>query len=86
MASRGSLARAPGDYTNVGVRGRRTGVTYSQRNLDENGMETVLGIFSSPKKPSPLKQAILADSDATEGKSRGRDTLFSPPCPLRLLE
>lgn len=41
---------------------RRTGVTLEQRPLDINGMEEITGIFSSPRKPSPLKQVTLVES------------------------
>jgi hypothetical protein len=41
---------------------RRTGVTLEQRPLDLNGMEEITGIFSSPRKPSPLKQVTLVES------------------------
>lgn len=41
---------------------RRTGVTLDQRPLDLNGIEEITGIFSSPRKPSPLKQMILMQS------------------------
>lgn len=41
---------------------RRTGVTLDQRPLDLNGMEEITGIFSSPRKPSPLKQVTLMQS------------------------
>jgi centromere protein C len=43
---------------------RRTGVTLDQRPLDHNGIEEISGIFSSPRKPSPLKNVmVLEDSD-----------------------
>lgn len=41
---------------------RRTGVTLEQRPLDINGMEEITGIFSSPRKPSPLKQVTMMES------------------------
>lgn len=44
------------------IKGRRTGVTLEQRPLDINGMEEITGIFSSPRKPSPLKQMTLMAS------------------------
>lgn len=42
------------DYSNIGKVGRRTGVTLAPRPLDEHGLEEVTGLFSSPKKPSPV--------------------------------
>ncbi|ERF71442.1 hypothetical protein EPUS_06824 [Endocarpon pusillum Z07020] len=44
------------DYSAVGTAGRRTGVTLPQGKLDENGLEEITGLFSSPVKPSPVKQ------------------------------
>ncbi|KAF2205403.1 hypothetical protein GQ43DRAFT_437029 [Delitschia confertaspora ATCC 74209] len=41
-------------FFNVGVQGRKTGITLVDRGLrDEHGMEPVSGIFSSPAKPTP---------------------------------
>ncbi|WEW61835.1 mitotic fidelity of chromosome transmission- protein [Emydomyces testavorans] len=45
------------DFGNVGVAGRRTGVTLEKGKLDEHGMEEIDGMFSSPEK-SPLKRNI----------------------------
>lgn len=45
------------DFSNIGKVGRRTGATLAPRKLDEYGMEEVSGMFSSPKKPSPVKAA-----------------------------
>lgn len=41
---------------------RRTGVTLDQRPLDANGIEEISGIFSSPRKPSPLKNVTILES------------------------
>jgi len=43
------------DFSNIGKVGRRTGATLAPRKLDEFGMEEVSGMFSSPRKPSPIK-------------------------------
>lgn len=40
---------------------RRTGITLPQQRLDEHGLEEVSNLFSSPRKPSPLKNVINAD-------------------------
>ncbi|KAF7502843.1 hypothetical protein GJ744_004998 [Endocarpon pusillum] len=45
------------DYSAVGTAGRRTGVTLPQGKLDENGLEEITGLFSSPVKPSPVKSS-----------------------------
>ncbi|EXJ93292.1 hypothetical protein A1O1_01684 [Capronia coronata CBS 617.96] len=50
------------DYSAIGKLGRRTGVTLDQRPLDANGMEEISGIFSSPRKPSPLKKMTTMES------------------------
>lgn len=47
---------------------RRTGLTLPQQKLDEHGLEEVSDLFSSPKKPSPLKQMFTA-ADVDEGES-----------------
>ncbi|KAF2118980.1 kinetochore CENP-C fungal-like protein [Lophiotrema nucula] len=45
-------------YFNVGVQGRKTGVTIEDRGLrDEHGMEPISGIFSSPEKSPPKRDA-----------------------------
>lgn len=41
---------------------RRTGVTLDQQPLDAYGMEQISGIFSSPRKPSPLKNVMLMET------------------------
>ncbi|EXJ80062.1 hypothetical protein A1O3_08348 [Capronia epimyces CBS 606.96] len=41
---------------------RRTGVALDQRPLDANGMEEISGIFSSPRKPSPLKKMTTMEN------------------------
>ncbi|KIW93011.1 uncharacterized protein Z519_06860 [Cladophialophora bantiana CBS 173.52] len=63
MASRSAVRRELRnvDYSAIGKLGRRTGVTLDYRPLDANGMEEISGIFSSPRKPSPLKNVMLGD-------------------------
>lgn len=48
---------------------RRTGLTLPQQKLDEHGLEEVSNLFSSPKKPSPLKQMFTAADVSDEGES-----------------
>ncbi|MCJ1249672.1 hypothetical protein MMC30_006898 [Trapelia coarctata] len=44
------------DYSNIGVAGRKTGITLKDTGIrDEHGLEPIDGIFSSPEK-SPAKQ------------------------------
>ncbi|KAF2085795.1 hypothetical protein K490DRAFT_58421 [Saccharata proteae CBS 121410] len=48
-------------YFDVGVQGRKTGVTLEDRGVrDEHGMELIDGIFSSPEK-SPAKRTARSD-------------------------
>ncbi|RMZ77881.1 hypothetical protein DV738_g4204, partial [Chaetothyriales sp. CBS 135597] len=49
------------DFSAVGKAGRRTGITLPQQRLDEHGLEEMSHLFSSPKKPSPLKTYLLAE-------------------------
>ncbi|KAF3036709.1 hypothetical protein E8E12_006630 [Didymella heteroderae] len=42
-------------FFNVGVQGRKTGITLEERARDEHGIEAISGIFSSPAK-SPAKR------------------------------
>ncbi|KIW28818.1 uncharacterized protein PV07_04684 [Cladophialophora immunda] len=69
MAARPAVRRDRGnvDYSAIGKLGRRTGVTLDHRPLDANGMEEISGIFSSPRKPSPLKNVMIVES--VEGPS-----------------
>ncbi|KIV87099.1 hypothetical protein PV11_02669 [Exophiala sideris] len=77
------------DYSAVGKLGRRTGVTLEPRPLDANGMEEITGIFSSPRKPSPLKNVIVMESveetnlSATPAQSLRRSTRSTPRRPPR---
>lgn len=50
------------DYSNVGKVGRRTGVTLEPRPLDEHGLEEITGLFSSPRKPSPISKRTIMES------------------------
>ncbi|OAP57862.1 hypothetical protein AYL99_08600 [Fonsecaea erecta] len=91
MASRLAVPRERGniDYSAIGKLGRRTGVTLDHRPLDANGMEEISGIFSSPRKPSPLKNMMIMQS--VEGPSPVAESpqMSSPnsagPTPSQLL-
>ena len=50
------------DFSNVGKVGRRTGVTLAPRALDKHGLEEMSGLFSSPRKPSPVSKQIIMES------------------------
>ena len=62
MAPRPGIARPQReiDFSAVGKAGRRTGITLPRQRLDEHGLEEVSKLFSSPKKPSPLKHVFTA--------------------------
>src|SRR5689334_17211686 len=57
------------DFSNVGKVGRRTGVTLPPRDLDEHGLESMSGMFSSPRKPSPAtdRRAIIESVEEVNG-------------------
>lgn len=61
---------------------RRTGLILPQQKLDEHGLEEVSNLFSSPKKPSPLKQMFTAEELSEEnGNSTGMvgmDSMLRP--------
>jgi centromere protein C len=53
-------------FYNVGVQGRKTGITLADRGVyDEHGLEPISGIFSSPEK-SPPKRGGTATASASE--------------------
>ncbi|MCJ1405890.1 hypothetical protein MMC11_009120 [Xylographa trunciseda] len=64
------------DYSNIGVAGRKTGITLKDTGIrDEHGLEPIDGIFSSPEK-SPVKQngighdsTIVEEEDMDIGES-----------------
>lgn len=73
------------DYSNVGKVGRRTGVTLEPRPLDEHGMEEMTGLFSSPRKPSPVnnKRTIVASIEEPDNAITPRVALPSQGEPTR---
>ncbi|KAJ6128342.1 hypothetical protein N7471_009559 [Penicillium samsonianum] len=89
------MARGPGkardfDYSNVGTKGRRTGISLKEGRRDEHGMEEVDGLFSSPEKsPVELNGFEDVENDSSVGqcaRSHGLPQghewltyLFSPP-------
>ncbi|MCJ1288102.1 hypothetical protein MMC26_007457 [Xylographa opegraphella] len=64
------------DYSNIGVAGRKTGITLKDTGIrDEHGLEPIDGIFSSPEK-SPVKHngpghesTIVEEEDMDIGES-----------------
>lgn len=67
------------DYSNVGKVGRRTGVTLEPRPLDEHGLEEMTGLFSSPRKPSPVssKRTVMASVEMPVNAATPRAALPS---------
>ncbi|KAI9894867.1 MAG: hypothetical protein M1814_000087 [Vezdaea aestivalis] len=48
------------NYFDVGIQGRKTGITLDQRERDEYGLESAQGLFSSPSKPSTTQKDVVA--------------------------
>ena len=67
------------DYSNVGKVGRRTGVILEPRPLDEHGLEEITGLFSSPRKPSPVnnKRNVIASVEVPDNATTPRAALLS---------
>ncbi|KAJ9601991.1 mitotic fidelity of chromosome transmission- protein [Cladophialophora chaetospira] len=76
-----------GDYSAIGKQGRQTGVTLDQQPLDSYGIEQISGIFSSPRKSSPLKNMMvmssLEETTPTQPLSARRSTRNTPARPPR---
>ncbi|KAF2660210.1 hypothetical protein K491DRAFT_674981 [Lophiostoma macrostomum CBS 122681] len=73
---------------NVGVQGRKTGITLEDKGVrDEHGMEPISAIFSSPAKSPPKRSASLRQTGGTVTDSESMDLDSSVPnlTPGRLL-
>ncbi|KAI9716544.1 MAG: hypothetical protein M1812_005275 [Candelaria pacifica] len=69
------------NYLNIGVQGRKTGITLKDTGIrDEHGLEVIDGIFSSPEKPSPKKRGITNNTTLTseEDMDIGLSTIPEP--------
>ncbi|KAJ8109908.1 hypothetical protein OPT61_g7108 [Boeremia exigua] len=53
-------------YFNVGVQGRKTGITLEERARDEHGIEAISGIFSSPEKSPPKRGSTATGSESMD--------------------
>lgn len=53
-------------YFNVGVQGRKTGITLEERARDEYGLEPVSGIFSSPEKSPSKRGSTITGSESMD--------------------
>ncbi|KAF3002901.1 hypothetical protein E8E13_001849 [Curvularia kusanoi] len=53
-------------FFNVGVQGRKTGITLEERARDEHGIEAISGIFSSPEKSPPKRGSTVTGSESMD--------------------
>ncbi|KAF2633520.1 hypothetical protein BU25DRAFT_405399 [Macroventuria anomochaeta] len=53
-------------FFNVGVQGRKTGITLEERVRDEHGIEAISGIFSSPEKSPPKRGSTVSGSESMD--------------------
>ncbi|KAH6642439.1 cupin domain-containing protein [Boeremia exigua] len=53
-------------FFNVGVQGRKTGITLEERARDEHGIEAISGIFSSPEKSPPKRGSTATGSESMD--------------------
>ncbi|KAF9701190.1 hypothetical protein EKO04_000326 [Ascochyta lentis] len=53
-------------FFNVGVQGRKTGITLEERARDDNGLEAISGIFSSPDKSPPKRGSTNNASESMD--------------------
>ncbi|KAJ5216770.1 hypothetical protein N7468_009778 [Penicillium chermesinum] len=70
--ARGAAKPRDLDYSALGTLGRRTGISLQERKRDEDGMEEMDGLFSSPEK-SPAKLNGFDDGDNED--SMGSDVM-----------
>ncbi|KAF1944873.1 cupin domain-containing protein [Clathrospora elynae] len=67
MAPQRKRENRENNYYNVGVQGRKTGITLADRGVyDENGLEALSGIFSSPEKSPPKRGGTMTGSESME--------------------
>ncbi|KAF2129105.1 hypothetical protein P153DRAFT_367380 [Dothidotthia symphoricarpi CBS 119687] len=92
MAPQRKRENRENNFYNVGVQGRKTGITLEERERDEYGLEAISGMFSSPEKSPPKRVEIATGSesmdiqessipDLTTSKQilRNNRTLLPPP-------
>ncbi|KAJ4401724.1 mitotic fidelity of chromosome transmission- protein [Didymella pomorum] len=53
-------------FFNLGVQGRKTGITLEERARDEHGIEAISGIFSSPAKSPPKRGSEMTGSESMD--------------------
>ncbi|KAJ5959048.1 uncharacterized protein N7479_006198 [Penicillium vulpinum] len=86
------MARGPGkardfDYSNVGTKGRRTGISLKEGRRDEHGMEEVDGLFSSPENsPVELNGFKDMENDSSAGSEGMSMDEGNAPDPMDFLK
>ncbi|KAJ5164725.1 uncharacterized protein N7500_006555 [Penicillium coprophilum] len=86
------MSRGPGkardfDYSNVGTKGRRTGISLKEGRRDEHGMEEVDGLFSSPEKsPVELNGFEDVENDSSIGSEGMSMDEGNAPDPMDFLK
>ncbi|KAF2826454.1 hypothetical protein CC86DRAFT_370443 [Ophiobolus disseminans] len=67
MAPQRKRENRENQFYNVGVQGRKTGITLADRGVyDEHGLEPISGIFSSPEKSPPKRSDTATASESME--------------------
>ncbi|KAL8722795.1 MAG: hypothetical protein Q9181_007416 [Wetmoreana brouardii] len=78
-----AVKQREGNWGNIGVEGRATGITVPHKPRDEHGMEQLDGLFSSPEKSPPKRNGVLQHStvmeqDEDETMNIGSSTIPEP--------
>ncbi|KAH7412167.1 cupin domain-containing protein [Phaeosphaeria sp. MPI-PUGE-AT-0046c] len=67
MAPQRKRENRENQFYDVGVQGRKTGITLTDRGVyDEHGLEPISGIFSSPEKSPPKRGGTVTASESME--------------------
>ncbi|KAH7393057.1 kinetochore CENP-C fungal-like protein [Pyrenochaeta sp. MPI-SDFR-AT-0127] len=67
MAPQRKRENRENNFYNVGVQGRKTGITLADRGVyDEHGLEPISGIFSSPEKSPPKRGSTVTASESMD--------------------
>ncbi|OAG11083.1 uncharacterized protein CC84DRAFT_518792 [Paraphaeosphaeria sporulosa] len=67
-------------FYDVGVQGRKTGITLEDRGIrDEHGLEPISGIFSSPEKSPPKRASNQTRGTLTESESMDLTSPIAQP-------
>ncbi|KAF2443769.1 hypothetical protein P171DRAFT_432943 [Karstenula rhodostoma CBS 690.94] len=69
-------------FYDVGVQGRKTGITLEDRGVrDEHGLEPISGIFSSPEKSPPKRASNQTGGTITDSESMDLTSPIVQPAP-----